>query len=318
VTLNDFSQLHAKTSIDVSGGQVNLLGTKVAATQGSVLMQARTNLLLAAAGDIQAQDQVHLIAPVMTLNGTISVDDGLADAGSSRLLLNAGSQLVITGQLSSSNTVDLSSGVNLTLSASQLEEAVTTSNLGNGFIHILNAGSIEAPAVNVQAGGEVLVRSTATADGERIVQVPTITTEIQYITIVNGYINQAVGTIEVPVVTWVDTTRLEIVSEGQIVVGAKYTTMDVTLEQIGYYNPNHPDRPFREYFIEGVDYFNAQVDWSKAGNELLPNQSASAVTGEYTNAGYKMFHQLNIGVDLEENDGIMQKGRTKTREHVKG
>jgi len=53
-----------------------------------------------------------------------------------------------------------------------------------------------------------------------------------------GYQQVAVGTIQVPEVTWVTTTVVEEVDQKLIDVGDRYHTMDVTLEKLGYYNPN--------------------------------------------------------------------------------
>ncbi len=51
--------------------------------------------------------------------------------------------------------------------------------------------------------------------------------------------------------------RSSLVRNDLVDVGDTYHTMDVTLTQVGYYNPNAPDAAkFKEYFIEGVDYFN--------------------------------------------------------------
>src|SRR5690606_30755746 len=50
---------------------------------------------------------------------------------------------------------------------------------------------------------------------------------------------------------------------------------------------------FREYFIEGIDYLNDEVDWSNAGDEATPVRSAAAVTSNQADAGYRSFGQLN-------------------------
>jgi hypothetical protein len=68
--------------------------------------------------------------------------------------------------------------------------------------------------------------------------VPVITTVEKTILVVAGYQQVAVGTIQVPTVTWVTTTTLEVVDLKKVDVGDRYYTMTTTLEMIGYYNPN--------------------------------------------------------------------------------
>jgi hypothetical protein len=61
-----------------------------------------------------------------------------------------------------------------------------------------------------------------------------------------------------PKITWVKTTSLEILDMKKVDVGDRYYSMTVQLEKIGYYNPNAVDADkHKEFFIEGIDYFNA-------------------------------------------------------------
>jgi hypothetical protein len=67
--------------------------------------------------------------------------------------------------------------------------------------------------------------------------------------------------------TLTDRTGME-----EVVVGTRFYTMDVTLTQDGYWNPDAPeDSRFREYFIEGIDYVNENITWTPA--EELSNRT---------------------------------------------
>lgn len=127
---------------------------------------------------------------------------------------------------------------------------------------------------------------------------PRILTQERTIQVVTGYNQVAVGIIEVPEVTWVETTITEQVGTAKVKVGTKYNTMDVTLTQTSYYNAQGGD--VREFFIEGEDYNNADdgadahhiVDWSGIAGRLGLD-GVSAPSGDYKNVAYKTFDQLD-------------------------
>ncbi|RYF32266.1 MAG: hypothetical protein EOO21_07075, partial [Comamonadaceae bacterium] len=103
--------------------------------------------------------------------------------------------------------------------------------------------------------------------------------------------------------TYTTTSITQQVGTEMVQVGSQFTTMNVTLQQIGYFNPNAVgEAKFREFFIEGVDYLNAGpsvngikvVDWTNAGNEENRGAQAAAVnTSDYRLATYKAFSQLD-------------------------
>jgi hypothetical protein len=93
-------------------------------------------------------------------------------------------------------------------------------------------------------------------------------------------------------------------------IGSVYYTMDVTLTQDGYYNPRAvAGRKQREYFIEGVDYFNSTdyphtltpgvplIDWAK--------WNAPTPTSDYHSPDYQTFAQLS---DIQRNAVIRTLG----------
>ena len=90
---------------------------------------------------------------------------------------------------------------------------------------------------------------------------PVIVTTPRTIDVITGTRQVAVGTILVPEVTFVTTTTTEQVGTESVRVGSSFNTADVTLTQLGYYNPNAPaSSQFRKTFVEGIDYFNGSIE----------------------------------------------------------
>jgi hypothetical protein len=156
------------------------------------------------------------------------------------------------------------------------------------------------------SAADVTLDADANVSTLETVLVPVYTTVEKEVQVKVDTIQVADGTVLVPEVTWVATQITEQVGTERVVVGSSYQTMDVALQQIGYFNPNAPDdRKFVEVLIEGVHYLNDStrqgtapsyakvVAWSNAGNEQVPVRSATAVTGDYASAAYKGFAQLN-------------------------
>ncbi|MCJ8347251.1 hypothetical protein MJH12_17050, partial [bacterium] len=137
--------------------------------------------------------------------------------------------------------------------------------------------------------------SSSVGAGTRIVKLPQITTREETITIITGYQEVSVGTITVPVITWETSSITEQTGTEEVKVGQENYRFNVTLEQVGYYNPNAPTgQKFREYLIEGIDYSNTNVVWANAGNEQNTSQSATAVTSNYKDdTNYLAFGALN-------------------------
>ena len=127
-----------------------------------------------------------------------------------------------------------------------------------------------------------------------------MTTSSNSITIVVGYQQVAIGTIQIPEITWVTTTIEETIGTELVDIGDRFFTMSVILEQTGYYNPNAPEgSKFKELFIEGVDYFNANDRPGGGVNpDLIIPWAAYGVndtmTSDYRNlVVYRAFSQLN-------------------------
>ena len=145
--------------------------------------------------------------------------------------------------------------------------------------------------------GNFVLDSDPDVSGTRTVSIPIYSTVSETIMVVTGYQQVSVGQVEVPEITWEQTEITEQVGTEKVVVGSEYHTMDVTLEQVGYYNPNAQGDKFREILIEGIDYFNGKIDWTNAGTAALPDRTATAVEAfapdKDNKTHYKGFTELN-------------------------
>lgn len=165
---------------------------------------------------------------------------------------------------------------------------INAAELAPGTLDILGSGSLQAThTARLNAGGNFTVQSAADlASGTTTRPRPVVSTAPQTIYTVTGYNKVDLGVIEVPEVTLVTTTEQREVAADTFVVGRYYNTMDVALTQDAYYNVNAPSgKQIREYFIEGIDYFNYQIAWSSFGVYDVPSS-------DYRSMAYRTFSQL--------------------------
>jgi hypothetical protein len=199
--------------------------------------------------------------------------------------------------ISADGDIQINAGVDMSWSRARLEDTINQDQLIGGNVTIKSDAvlSTAAGTVRVFAGGDVTLDAAANVSGSRAVEVKSYRTVAETIQTVTGYQQVAVGQIQVPEITWVQTPITEIAEYKEFKVGSEYTTMDVSLTQIGYYNPNAPvNRRFVEYLVEGLDYTNASVNWANAASEALPTQTATAPGFDYrVKSTYKDFSQLS-------------------------
>ncbi|MEY4188611.1 MAG: hypothetical protein RIT02_3645, partial [Planctomycetota bacterium] len=152
--------------------------------------------------------------------------------------------------------------------------------------------------LRITAGGNVDVESAASAAGLTTRSRPLVSTVPQTVYVVTGYTQVALGTILVPEVRMVTSTVTRQVGMEEFKIGTVDYTMDVRLTQDGYYNPRAAgNAKLREYFIEGLDYYNSTdyphsltsgvpvINWSTFG--------AAAVTSDYRSGNYRTWSQLS-------------------------
>jgi len=271
-----YRNIDVRDSVEIHGGDIRVLaGSYVYATgvDSTVFLRARDMLEVsgsnaapgATSNDalILADKLVHLLAPVATVGGIVTAGV-LNKAGHTapdvpgRILFNVSQSLSIAGGFVSSNgDIHLNAGVDMAWSRSTLEGTIAKSALIGGSITVSGNGRLSTAtgSIVIQAGANVTLDANAVVAGSRSVTVERYNTVAETITTVVGYEQVATGSIAVPVVTWETTQITEIVEYKEFQVGSEYTTMDVVLSQIGYYNPNAAaEKRFVEVLLEGLDY----------------------------------------------------------------
>ena len=89
-----------------------------------------------------------------------------------------------------------------------------------------------------------------------------VTYEPVYVDVVTGYHKVEAGFVLRPVVHWIPTITTEQTGFDEVKVGSEFGSVEARLFQDGYWKPTAPlNARFREYFIEGVDYFVDDLDW---------------------------------------------------------
>ncbi|MAF64666.1 MAG: hypothetical protein CMJ84_03260, partial [Planctomycetes bacterium] len=261
-TVTVSGQVDAADSVEAQGEAVNVLpgGRIKARAAGSELRLLARGTVYVGGGtssadpaQVQGVSFTHLLAPTLRLDGMVSDDDPMG-----RVLLNAGQTTTVTGVVQSQNRIEANAGVDtVAWSLAELEGDLAIADLAEGTdIEISGQGRLSAANhVELNAGGDVLVDADSSVAGTRTVSEPVIVTTETNISVVVGSSEVAVGQIAVPQVHWIETTVTEQVGMEDVKVGSEYHTVDVTLEQIGYYNPDASSgAKTRQYFIEGIDY----------------------------------------------------------------
>jgi hypothetical protein len=296
----------------MQAGNINVLaGSYVYATgaDSDIYMQARVKLLVSGENTaanlddaiVKADRLIHFAAPKVEVNGVVQA--GIAGLGAldGRVLFNAGTELKVAGFIKAEQNIELNSGVNMAWSRERMEAAIQKSELQGGTVRISGQAVLDAQgAIAVKAGGDVTIAADAVVAGSRDVAIPVYNTVTDTVDVVSGYQQVAVGQVQVPEISWTTTTITEQVGTEMVKVGSEYHTMNVTLTQVGYYNPNAPEgSKFREFLVEGLDYDNSAVNWANAADEANPGRTAEAVTLDYDKVNlsnytrYKDFGQLS-------------------------
>jgi hypothetical protein len=291
-----YRNINVRDTLEMDADNIRVRsGAYVYATgvDSQVFMKARTSLEVSGSNAvspanpndaiIMADKLIHLLAPVADVNGIISA--GLAGKGASdgRILVNVGQTLTIAGgALSSNRNIELNAGVDMAWSRSRLEGTILRSELIGGNIVVSGQALLTAAegAIVLKAGGDVTLDAAQNVSSTRSVSVESYKTVAETLTTVVGYEKVALpNPILVPVVTWETTQITEVVEYKEFKVGSQYTTMDVVLTQVGYYNPlKEVAKRFVEVLAEGVDYTNAAVNWAASGANAPGNDYRTLAT----------------------------------------
>ena len=208
---------------------------------------------------VESSDRVLMRGESIQIDGTVrAVDTG------GQVLGYGARQVTVTGSVEAraeSGQIALFAGISMEATRAELETAgFTKADMTGGAINILGTGALEAgDIVDLIAGGDVRISAFSNlADDQIAITDPYLTQDPQTIQVVTGSRQVADGFITVPEVHWTTTTVTEQVGMEDVKAGDRFYTMDVTLTQDGYYNPdaNNGTGEIREYFVENVDYYN--------------------------------------------------------------
>lgn len=311
------TSLNAANLIRFQATDITLAPDSVIQTRaagGVVDLRATGNFLIAAElpgtqpALILGDALLHLAGGMLSLDGQI-----LDTSATGRIVINAVDSVTFFGEVNATDSLEVRAGVGANWTDAQLLGAVNVADLSGGDVTI-NGGTLTSGGeASIVAGNNVtVVGSTSVGSDPDPVQRPIIVTTSRTIEIITGSRQVAIGVIEVPEVTFVTTTTTEQVGTESVRVGSLYNTADVTLTQLGYYNPDAVSgAQARKYFFEGIDYQNSNVDWSVVYDELtgdiIPLADAEAGTGkEYGNLsdnqtdsvlihlGYRSFYNVSF------------------------
>ncbi len=127
------------------------------------------------AGIVEATEFVHLAAASLRLDGLVSVT-----SATGRLLLNAQTALVVTGQVNSTGKLEINSGVGRTWTLDQLTAPIARADLRNGTVTVTQKAVVYAAGgVLLQAGGDVTFNADADPIGQVTYTTPVTTTPVQ-------------------------------------------------------------------------------------------------------------------------------------------
>ena len=251
-----------------AGSTLDIIGA------GNILVQAQQLETGLGNATISSADTAHVRGKTIYISGDINA--------AKTAWINASRDVSVYGSISAktgdaTTLVHIRAGLaNSVADATAAGASVVASSLGSGSIFVMGAANIKSDGtVNLDAGTDVVLDASASATaGDRTVQTPVLSTKTVTSQVITGYTQVVDGVIDVPVVKWVDTTVTEQVGLESVKVGYTYTTMDVTLNQLGYFNGTE----HREYFIEGFDYRNsANSANNPAGNATVINWSGNGL-----------------------------------------
>ncbi|WP_031484953.1 calcium-binding protein [Maridesulfovibrio frigidus] len=261
--------VNAVEKVTVQGNSASVFSGGVIRTyadSGQVEINVTGNVLVSGddglngKGIISAADRVHIKGDNVRLDGNISASRD----SDSWIVINGITSAIMGGVLSSQGDIDVRGGITADWTQEQLlASSVDVAILGDALVQVVGQGSLNAQGdINIITGGDFEVDATAAlGDGQKALLTPIITNRAVTVQIPNGYQKVADGFILMPEVSWVATTLTDQVGTEEVKSGIEYFTMDVTLTQDAYYNGT----TLREWFVEGVDYHNASVNWSVTG-----------------------------------------------------
>ncbi|MCP4659812.1 MAG: hypothetical protein GY856_30790, partial [bacterium] len=194
---------------------------------------------------MSAGSLVHFYGGGIRIDGVVEATEGT----SAKILLNSAGNLTITGVLDSTGDIEVNAGVATDLTQARSEAGgFAVANLVGGTIFVSGAAAITAAEeVLFQAGVDFLLGAESVIGADRSLPAPKFVQTPGTVRVFVGSRQVEDGFIEIPRTEYVDTQVLEQVGAEPEVVGVRYHTLGLTLEQDAYYNGTSE----REWFIEG-------------------------------------------------------------------
>ncbi len=282
-------RINAKTYIELEGKNVDIAGVvqqrdaKPSSGNYGVYVKSDDAIRTTKDSQVIGRELVHLFGQ------TIEVFGGVA-GGAERLLFNAVEKATIGGSVIGNKDITVNAGVDAGWSQTQLTAAIAKADLTSNATTprtavVTQAGQLDAVGnILIQSSDDFDLTASAVVGGRVTVKTPVISTSPTTIQVVVGTRMVEDGTITVPVISYVDTVETISTPGPKVVVGSEFSTMDVTLTQVGYYNGT----TIREYFVENVDYCNSSGGNCKTGAPVINWGSAGTPATHDT-----PFDQLN-------------------------
>jgi len=262
--INIQGSVDAKDSINLKALNINVLypGRVYAShSDSTVRLDAQDRIFADLGSLINADKLVHLYANDLKLSGTVQTKAADAIA-----YLSARKSIEIKNELTS-NDIILNSGIQNTWSMDDIEtqnKKVNKDNLSSGNVSILESSIIEATNnFTINAGGEVNLNASASVGDAITLVLPIVTTKTVDVEVITGYKQVDGGTIDVEVITFEESVYTEQIGTVEVVVGDQHIEMQISLIQTGYYSSYY--KTFKEYFVEGHDYYNSTIQWARNG-----------------------------------------------------
>ncbi|MFM7073305.1 MAG: hypothetical protein ACKO38_16075, partial [Planctomycetota bacterium] len=217
---------------------------------------------------------VHLLA-----NSVAHIGYGASD---SLFVINAVSNVELTGVIQSGDDIRVNAGINRGWPLATLTSAtLAPASLTAGSVSVIRSGILDAKGdIRVVAGTDVrLAADVVLSPNTSTVTTPVIVTVPHTYEVLTGPVQVLDGFTTVKQMTEVTTTVTEQNGVQQIKIGIEYHTMDVKLKQDGFYNGSIQ----REFFVQNIDYENEILPWTtyrRMPNGLVLRENLAMGQGE--------------------------------------
>jgi hypothetical protein len=297
IQLVDYQELNPKDAIRPNNALITTSGTGNQTLEPAVQIHATGEALIARSKSpleralVQSHHTIEIIADTLLIQGFVRNDNSPGDINIKVVTSAEINGVGTNGIVSAGNNLNITAGIDPQWSLETLRGGMSKSQLKVGEVLVYGTGSLNATqgAVNILSGGTVTIAADASlATGQKLIGIPVVT-QIPITKTINAGTKKVLATddpntpedeskVAIEVVNWIPTTVTEQVGVDQVRVGSEFFTMNVTLNQDSYWNPETDSE--KEYFVNQVDYFVDDIDWGVTGtpkteagfNELTTDQ----------------------------------------------